>query len=150
MTRAEWIEVVAIGSGAAFAWLAWPHISFPMPLWQIVLGLSALLLAQSLVRDVAILLRRQRAETGQPRKEAQCFCLESTVGTTGVLTAALLVFLGSATKVTLSRWEFFLAVAGILLLGLLIKDLVISWNPFAVRCEKDHLNLIVRWKPKSK
>jgi hypothetical protein len=33
-------------------------------------------------------------------------------------------------------------------LGFIIKDFVISWNPFGLRREKDHLNLIVRWKSK--
>jgi len=34
-------------------------------------------------------------------------------------------------------------------LGFAIKDLVISWKPFGVRREKNHLNLIFRWKGKS-
>jgi hypothetical protein len=150
MTRAEWTEVFAIAMIAPASWFIWPHVSFPIPVWQVVLGLSALLLAQSLVRDVAILLRRQRAEASEPPKEAQCFCLESTVGATGMLLAALLAGIASDAKVVLTRWEFFLAVTGIIVIGFLIKDIVIAWNPFGVRREKDHLNLIVRWKIKPK
>jgi hypothetical protein len=150
MTRAGQIEVAAIGIVAAAGWLIWPHISFPKPLWRILLGLSALLFAQSLVRDVAILLLRRRSEAGRPRKEVRCLCLESAMGATGVLAAALIACWGGAIRVTLNRWEFFLAGAGIMVIGFVIKDLVVSWRPFGVRREQDHLNLIVRWKFKSK
>ena len=55
MTRAESIELLAIGLVAAISWLVQPYLPPIIPLWQIVLGVSALLLGQSLVRDVAIL-----------------------------------------------------------------------------------------------
>src|SRR5208282_1177248 len=148
MTRAEWIEVLLIGILAPMSWLAWPCFPSSTPLWQIVLGVSTLLLLQSLVRDVAILLRTRRSASNEPRKEAQCFCLESTVGVTGVVAGAALAGLGSSIRVEISRWDFPLAVAGTMALGFIIKDLVISWKPLSVRREKDHLNLIVRWKTK--
>jgi hypothetical protein len=150
MTRAEWIEVLVIIALTPVSWLVWPYLSSPMPIWQIVLGASALLLAQSLVRDVAILFRSRRSAANEPRKEAQCFCLESTVGATGVVVGAALAGLGGSTPVAISRWDFFLAGAGTMVLGFLIKDLVISWKPFGLRREKDHLNLIVRWKSRPK
>jgi hypothetical protein len=150
MNRTDWIEVLLIGVAAIGSWLMQPLLPSTMPLWQIVLGISALLLAQSLVRDVAILFHNRRSMANEPRKEAQCFCLESTVGATGIVAGAVLAGLASSTQVTVSRWMFLLTVAGTMAFGFLIKDLVISWNPFGVRREKDHLNLIVRWKRKSK
>jgi hypothetical protein len=149
MTRAEWIEIFAIAIVAAASWPASKLFHSTMPLWQIVLGASALLLAQSLVRDVAILLRsRSSASKNEPRKEAQCFCLESTVGLTGVIAGLALIGLGSSHQIEMSRWEFLIAIAGTMALGFIIKDFIISWNPFGLRREKDHLNLIVRWKSK--
>jgi hypothetical protein len=150
MTRAEWIEVLLIGVVAAGSWLIRPLLSNTMPLWQIVLGVSALLLAQSLARDVAILLRHRRSKSNAPRKEMQCFCLESTAGATGIIAGAALAGLDSSTQLSIGGWEFFLAVAGTMVLGFLIKDWVISWKPPGLRREKDHLNLIVRWKGKPK
>jgi len=149
MTRAEWIEVLAIAVVTAASCPAAKLFPSTMPLWQIVLGASALLLAQSLVRDVAILLRNSRSKANEPRKEAQCFCLESTVGATGIVAGALLASLRSSTQVAVGRRDFVLAVTGTMALGFAIKDLVISWKPFGVRREKDHRNLIVRWKGKS-
>jgi hypothetical protein len=150
MRRAEWIEVLVIGVVATGSWLVRPFLPGTLPLWQIVLGVSALLLAQSLARDVAILLRTRYPASNEPRKEAQCFCMESTIGATGIVAAAVLAGLAASMQVTMGRWECFLVAAGTMTLGFLIKDLVISWKPFGVRREKDHLNLIVRWKSKSK
>ncbi len=149
MTRAEWIEVLAIAAVTTASCIAAKLFPSTMPLWQIVLGASALLLAQSLVRDVAILLRSRHSAANVPRKEAPCFCLESTVGATGVVAGAVLAGLGSSMQVAVGRWNFVLAVAGTMALGFAIKDLVISWKPFGVRREKNHLKLIVRWKIKS-
>jgi hypothetical protein len=147
MTRAEWIEIFAIAVVAAASWPASNFFHTTIPLWEIVLGASALLLAQSLVRDVAILFRSSRSSAkSELRKEAQCFCLESTVGMTGVIAGLALIGLGSSHQIEMSRWEFSVGVAGTMALGFIIKDFVISWNPFGVRREKDHLNLIVRWK----
>ena len=148
MTRAEWIEVSVIGVMAPISWLAWPILSSLTPLWQIVLGLAVLLLWQSLTRDVAIVLRARHSPSNEPRKEGSCFCLESTVGATGILAGAILAGLGSSTRIAIGRPEFFLAVAGTMALGFILKDWVISWKPFGVRREKDHVNLIVRWKPR--
>jgi hypothetical protein len=146
MTREEWVEVLVIGAVASMSWLAWPYFPSPTPVWQIVLGVSALLLLQSLVRDVAIVLRTRSAASEEPRKEASCMCLESTVGATGIVAGAVLAGLGSSAQVALGRPGFVLAVAGTMTLGFVIKDWVISWRPLGVRREKDHLNLIVRWK----
>jgi hypothetical protein len=146
MTRAEWIEVIVISIVVAGSWPA--RLLFPstMQLWQVVLDLAALLLAQSLVRDIAILMRQRYSKPAGPQKETQCFCMETTVGVTGMVAAAALAGLGNSAILAFRWWEFSLAIAGTLAVGFLIKDLVISWNPLGVRREKDHLNLIVRWK----
>ena len=75
---------------------------------------------------------------------------ESTAGATGIVAGALFAWLGGSTQMAVSRWEYFLAVTGTLTLGFIIKNLVISWNPPGVRREKDHLNVIIRWKTRSK
>jgi hypothetical protein len=150
MTRGEWIELLLIAVAATGSGLVRPLFPAALPLWQIVLYASALLLAQSLVRDISILIRSRHPVSNDPGKETQCFCLESTVGATGIVAGAALAGLGSSMLVTISRWEFVIAISGTMALGFLIKDLVVSWNPPGVRREKDHLNLIVRWKIKPK
>jgi hypothetical protein len=149
VTQSERIEVLIIAATAPIGWFVWPHIFAPMPIWQIVLGLSALLLAQSLVRDTAIIIRSRYKLSGGARKEAQCFCVESTVGSMGVAVGALLAGLGGSSQVAFGPWSFVAAATGTMMLGFLIKDLIITWKPFGVRREKDHLNLVVRWTNKS-
>jgi hypothetical protein len=150
MNRAQWIELAAIAVIAAACWISRPLLPAALPVWEIVLGLSALLLVQSLVRDIAILLRNHRHKSILLVKEAQCFCLESTVGLTGVIAGVALIGLGNSDQIVAGRLVFFLAVSGTMMLGFLIRDLVIFWHPFGIRREKDHLNLVVRWRRKSK
>ena len=148
MTRAEATEVLIIAASAMTSWLAWPELPKSLPVWEIVFGFSILSLAQSLVRDVAILIRLRRSQPSPQRKEMQCFCLESTIGAGGVLAGAILVGIGSTHQFAMNRWIFFLLVTATLVMGFLIKDFVISWNPVGLRREKDHVNVLVRWKSK--
>jgi hypothetical protein len=150
MRRAESIEILVIGIVTLLSWIVWPYYSAPIPVWQIVLNASILFLMQSLVRDVAILLRHQHSTSNEPPQEVQCFCLESSVGVCGVIIGALLAGFTSSKWITISRWEFVLGIAAVMVLGFISKDWVISWNPIGLRREKDHLNLIIRWKNKSK
>lgn len=144
MTRAEKIEIAVIAALAAASWFAWPQSLNPLPWWKIVLGLSALLLAQGLIRDIAILLRRR--SHASISKTMQCFCLESTVGAGGVIAGIVLAGFAGTNQVTVTRWTFLFTVTATLAIGFLIKDLVITWNPIGLRREKNHLNILVRWK----
>ena len=52
--------------------------------------------------------------------------------------------LGQPVAMTPSRWAR--CVVGATLAGFLLKDLVFGWNPWLIRREKDHPNIIVRWR----
>jgi hypothetical protein len=144
VTRAEWIEAALIVGVALAASLAWPCLPTDLSGSQVVLGFAVLLLAQSLLRDVSILLRSRGANL--PERTASCLCLESAVGATGVAVGLAIAGLGDFGAVSLSRANLAFGVAAMLALGLAIKDWVITWNPWGLQREKDHLNLILRWK----
>ena len=74
-------------------------------------------------------------------------CVESTIGVTGVVTG--LAVLGSALDATLALGpEARGAIAVVVLaIGFAIKDLVFELRPFRIRRDKDHLNIVFRWKP---
>lgn len=149
MTREGCIEILLICLVSAMSWLAWPYFSSPTPIWQIVLAASTLILLQSLIRDIIILIRDHYSTSHKLMKEAQCFCLESTVGASGIAIGLLLLGLGSPTEIIINRWELFFATLAILGIGFVIKDWVITWNPLGLTREKNHLNVIVRWKSKN-
>jgi hypothetical protein len=145
MTRAEWIEIAIIVS-ASIVSLALPlHLLSDLTLGEIVLYLSALLLAQGLTRDLAMLLLHRSAAQGGVFRESQCLCLESVVGVTGVVAGTLLFVSASAYPISVTTTSGVAgAVALTLAAGFLIKDLVITWNPFGIRREKNPLSVIIR------
>jgi len=144
MTRAEWVEVGLIVSISA-ATVALPmELLSDLTLGEMVLYLSALLLAQGLVRDLSMLLRNRAAAHGGVFQESQCLCLESAIGVTGVVVGAALFVSPSARPIALSGWHVSIAVASTLTIGFLIKDLVVTWNPLGIRREKNPLSVIVR------
>lgn len=146
MTRAEWIEAALIAGIAPTTTLVWSYLPVEVSISQLILACAVLVLAQSLVRDITVLLRRRASKPGSPMRAANCICIESTLGVAGVVIGLVAPWnLGYAT-VSVSRISFSLSVVGTLAFGLAIKDWVIAWNPLALRREKDHLNVIVRWK----
>jgi len=146
MSRADWMEVALIALLAASSWLLHPLLPAEMSIAQALLMLSALLLTQSLMRDCLILWRNRHTKNAEPAREMQCFCLESTVGMTGVVLGLALFGLAGTRQLSVTAPGLALAAGATLTLGFLIKDLVLTWNPFGVKREKDHLNLVVRWR----
>jgi hypothetical protein len=146
VTRAETAEAAIIAIVFAAGWWARPYLPSALTLAQATLALSALLLAQGLIRDIAILLRNRRTISPIARREAQCMCLESTLGILGVVVGATLVGLSLFERTTISGSGLWIAGAMTLTLGFLIKDFVVSWKPWGLRREPDHLNVIVRWR----
>ena len=114
---------------------------------SLLLGSSVLLLLQGLVRDLWLISRRNRDVHAGAGREALCMCVESTIGVTGVVTG--LAVLGSALDATLALGpEAMGAIAVVVLaIGFAIKDLVFELRPFRIRRDKDHLNIVFRWKP---
>jgi hypothetical protein len=146
VTRAEWIEAALIAVFALVSTLAWPYLPAETNVSRLILGSAVLLLAQSLLRDVTGLLRGRVTKQVTPAHTANCMCLESAIGAVGVVIGLGAAGLASFGTASLGRVGFSLSAIGTLAFGLAIKDWVIVWNPWGFRREKDHLNLIVRWK----
>jgi hypothetical protein len=115
-----------------------------MSVGYVVLFCSGAILVQSLIRDISILLLSRKKTFDGPPQESQCMCVESAVGFGGVLAAALLLGAGLTEPVCMydGGWAIFLLPA--LLTGFLLKDYVFEWNPWRIRREKNHLNVIFR------
>lgn len=143
MTSAERFELFCAPLAAAAAWLAWPALPHRVAVGWLLLAASALLLLQSLLRDLW-LLRAGRGRAAEQRT-ASAMCIESLVGMAGVVAGALASLAAATTTVELSRLAFALGVFAVVVAGFLLKDWVVERRPWRLRREPDHLNLIVRW-----
>ena len=131
---------------AAVVWLAGPARIAPLRTSYVVLGVGALLLLQSLLRDLWILWRRRAtAAAGEPQA-GRYFCVESAVGLLAVVCGALLLTSRMDSFINLDRRLLSTLVLAALCIGFLIKDWVIQANPWRIVREQDHLNLVVRWR----
>jgi hypothetical protein len=108
-----------------------------------ILSLSCIFLFQTLIRDIWILSKTSKSDQSVRKL---VFCLETTFGILGVI-FGLIVYLNTANgvlQVSSGEWAF----AVFLTMGLcyLIKDLVISWRPFRIYRDPDHINIVVSLK----
>ena len=146
VTHAERTELALIPLAAAVAWAMAAHLPAAPGLGTLLLAGAVLLLLQGLLRDLWLLSRRRTAPpAGQPRRMA-CLCLESTLGSTGVLAGLVVLGSGLPWRIALPAWGWGLLAGGVLALGFAIKDLVIALHPLRLVRDADHLNIVVGWR----
>lgn len=137
LTRMEWTEIVLIVVALVVAWLTVPVDAWSLPFGKVVGYSAALLLAQSLVRDV-VRLWVDRNKEGAPKRRIGCLCAESTIGLLMVVIAIGLSLIGISQAVTVGRMEVTIAGAVLLFGGFFAKDFIVI-----VRREKDHGSVVV-------
>ena len=145
MTKANKIELLMI----AIVCLLPFSIQLPgvVNIADLVLWSAALLLLQSLVRDLTILWQRKRMNQSAKAqgREAACFCAESTVGILGILLGCILLFSRVGGMTTMTTLSWFILALTVLSIGYFLKSYVIQWNPWKIVKDPDHLNIIVKW-----
>jgi hypothetical protein len=146
MKFAEMVEMVLVAVIAAGTWWFAGVLPTRLGLGRLLLYGSALLLLQSLLRDLWLLARARRQVRVSPPRVIQCMCVESMVGMTGVIIGLLLLSVGLGASVGMERWGWSLFVAVVLGMGFLIKDYVVETRPWRLRRDKDHLSIIVKWR----
>ena len=117
---------------------------------NLLLGAAAVVLLQSLLRDLWLLAKARRNPPKHPPRVGQCMCVESTVGITGVAVGLVLVMCRVGMTAPMERWSWGAFVLVSLGLGFLMKDYVIEFKPWRIRRDKDHVNIIVRWGGKER
>ena len=142
MGKAEAVELGLIVVAALLTWSAASMLPDSVALGRLLLTGSALLLLQSLIRDLSILARRPRTDTPAKAEAAQCMCIESTVGAAGIVVGAGIVGAGVGFPVAMGGASWVALVAGVLVVGFLIKDFVFEWSPWRIRRDKDHMNIV--------
>jgi hypothetical protein len=109
-----------------------------------ILTLGLLFLVQSLVRDLWLLSRKREASA--PKRAVRCMCLETGVGIIPIIISAILMFGGFSRPITLPSWVWTLSVPTTMLTCFWLKDYVFEWNPWRIRRDDDHINIIFTWR----
>ena len=109
-----------------------------------ILTLGLLFLGQSLLRDLWLLSRKR--ETSNPKRAVRCMCLETGVGIIPIIVSAILMFGGFSRPVTIPFWAWMLGVPATMLTCFWLKDYVFEWNPWRIRRDDDHINIIFTWR----
>jgi len=148
VTIARTIELGAIGPLALAARLLRPWLPDTVELGNLLLDASAILLGQSLLRDLWLLAaaRRRAGAEASARRTALCLCAESTVGIAGIIASCALIGAGIYRPLAMGTWSWSLLSLLVMGLGFLIKDYVLEARPWRIRRDPDHLNLLVGWK----
>ena len=143
MRAARNAELITIATLVALTAMLGSHLPTALPMGHLVLFASALLLLQSLVRDVVILLLQRRAPRSGTVRRARCMCLESTFGAAGVLAGLLVSLTAVRTAAELTSLTWTVVVAAVLLAGFAMREHILTWWPLRVKRDPDHLNIIV-------
>ena len=146
MTKIETIELGLIPVLGAGFWLMAPLLPDRIGAGKLLLWTSALLLLQSLIRDLWLLARQKHNVKPGPPKKERCICVESTVGATGIVAGTIILGSGIDRLVTMNGLSWGLLVMLALSTGFFIKDFVVEWGPVRFRREKNHMNIVFTWK----
>jgi hypothetical protein len=144
-TISEKIELALIPLLGIIFWLIAPLLPGQLNTGNLLLCMSALLLFQSLVRDLFLLAKMKREQQPAQYRAARCMCLESTVGMTGILVGAGFLGFGINMPVVLNKWVYSILVVLALATGFLIKDLVIETSPWRILRDRKHVNILFKW-----
>ncbi len=146
MTTLEKIEIALIPIFGIGFWLIAPALPSQLGAGALLLSLSALMLLQSLIRDLFLLANVKRMSQPIKYRAARCMCLESTVGMTGIFIGAGVLGLGVEQLVVIENWEWGALAILIMLAGFTIKDFVIESRPWQIIRDKNHVNILFKWK----
>ena len=145
-TIGEKIELALIPAVSLAFLLAAPLLPTRIEFGSLLLFASVALLTQSLLRDLWLLVSIRREAGHERGAPAQCMCVESAVGATGVIAGIVVLGAGIGQPINMPSWAWALCVLAVGLSAYFIKDFVFEWNPWSVRRERNHMNIIVRWR----
>jgi hypothetical protein len=145
-TRLEKIEIILIATAGCISFVAAPFLPSAPTAGNLLLTMSALLLAQSLIRDIFLLMKIKRTTASTNSKAMRCMCLESTVGITGIVAGIGILGFGIDPPIAMDGWRWAISTLLVLGIGFAIKDLIIQTDPWRIVRDKDHVNIVVSWK----
>lgn len=146
MTTLEKFELTLISLSCIIAWFIAIRLPKELPLGHLILIASALLLFQGLIRDLFLLSQKKQMQQKEQYRSMRCMCLESSVGTTGILLGASMLGLGVSQPIIMGRWGWSVLALLVLATGFLIKDFIVKSRPWRIIRDKNHMNIIFTLK----
>ncbi len=150
MSKLEKVEVflIACAAGLAFVLANAGVVPAKIKTSTLILVLSNIILVQGLVRDLALIYLYRSKEKKQPSVSASCICAESTVGVTGIIIGATIMLYASSYNpgISLDPLAWMATSLATMFAGYFIKDWVFTWNPVGIKYDKNHVNIVVKWK----
>jgi uncharacterized membrane protein len=146
MSLAEKVELALIVAVAVLFYVLARALPDHVAFGNLLLGASALLLLQGLLRDLWLLAKAKRKPPQNPPRTASCMCVESIIGITGVFAGLILLACEIDMLIPMEQWSWSLFASLALGAGFFMKDYVVEFSPWRIRRDKDHVNIIVRWK----
>jgi hypothetical protein len=131
--------------GTGFWWMA-AMLPDQIELGRLLLEVSALLLLQSLIRDLWLLAKARRQPQPTPPRIARCVCVESMVGITGIVVGLTLFGWKIGKPVSMGRWTWSIVPMLVMGAGFVMKDYVLDTKPLRLRRDTNHVNILVKWK----
>ena len=139
-----WLRIGEVLVGVAWWTLALLCALRQGPVWilsvsDLFRGAGILLLAQGLLRDLALLVANRIHPAGAAPRRMLCVCIESTAGTALIMICIVLAALGMHQQASLSAAAVLSGCAALWSFGYLTRDLVLQ-----VQRVPDHRSVLVR------
>ena len=144
MLKHERVELILITMSIPLLYSLLQWLPSSVQLSHLMFFVFSLLLTQGLLRDLALLYWISASDN--EAKEMQCMCMESSIGMSGIVLASIVLFSGIDRMLSVLPIYWLFIVPGVLIVGFVIKDYVISWRPWSIYKHKDHLTVVVRLK----
>ncbi len=145
MKTHEKIELALIPVVVGAVWLGRRFLPVRLTVGELLVIACLAWLVQGGIRDLW-LIWRMKSRPAPPSRRLACMCLESGAGLTGILLGIVLVLCGVGGEWALSAERWALLTAGVLTLGFLLKDFVVTWRPLGLRREPEHHTIIFTWR----
>lgn len=146
LSPAEKFELGAIPVVATLAgWLV-PRPGLRQELGELIAGGALLILLQGFCRDLWLLRAARQDKPTSPARSARCMCVESAMGLTGLAAGIALVGAGLARPVLVNAAGLAAGTGLVMVTGFLLKDFVFAWSPWKIHREKNHAQVIFRWR----
>lgn len=146
VSKIEKIELALIPMMGLSAWALASFLPAELGIGRLTLTMSALLLLQSLIRDVAILSTTKAERKAAQSRTMRCMCVESTIGMSGIFVGAGLLGFGFGPEIRMNALAWVAVTVLTLCAGFAIKDFILKSNPWRIVRDKDHLNIVVSWR----